>query len=65
MKDIHRHVQNLKSTECFCGKPKDRGKSLCGKCYRSLPANMRFALYGHLYTGDYGLAYDNAVAWLT
>lgn len=63
MSDVQRSIQQLKSRECFCGKPKDRGKSFCGKCYRSLPQGMKYALYSHI-MGGYGAAYDKAVAWL-
>ena len=42
---------DLDSQKCKCGADKERRKSLCVKCYYSLPNNLRKALYNTVSDG--------------
>ncbi|MEW6263362.1 MAG: hypothetical protein AB1641_09810 [Thermodesulfobacteriota bacterium] len=57
------YLQELKSEECRCGRPKKRGQSLCSTCYYRLPEPLRFDLYLPV-GGGYEGAYEAAVAYL-
>jgi len=57
-------IEQLKSEECFCGRPKKRLKSLCYSCYRRLPDEMQADLYQGIGAG-YGDALDAAIKYLS
>ena len=57
------YLEALKSNACQCERPKQRGQSLCRKCYWALPAHMRHDLYQKMGAG-YEAAYDAAVEFL-
>lgn len=58
MKDVgFDEIQALFSTECVCGKKKNEARSFCLSCYRSLPPEIRSALYRRS-----GFGYEEAVA---
>ena len=57
------YLDELKSDGCHCGRPKQRGRSLCYRCYYKLPDDMRRALYRKIGNG-YEAAYDAAIKFL-
>jgi len=57
------YIDELKSDECRCGRPKQRGRSMCFRCYYALPNDMRRALYRRMGSG-YEAAYDAAIKFL-
>jgi len=61
--DMQFYIKELRSNECFCGRPKKPGKSFCFLCYKSLPRDMQRDLWRHIGDG-YGDVYDRAVKWL-
>jgi len=63
MGDIKFYIKELNSDECQCGKPKKPGRSLCYKCYSSLPRDMQRDLYRSMWDG-YGEALDAAIHYL-
>jgi hypothetical protein len=56
-------LNELASLECRCGAPKEARRTLCRKCYYTLPPRLRAALYNKLHEG-YLEARDEAVAFL-
>ncbi len=58
------YIGELKGDGCQCGAKKKPGQPFCYRCYRTLPEEMRKALYRRVGNG-YEQAYDAAVAWLT
>ncbi len=61
--DYEFYLKELKSDQCQCGKYKKPGRSLCWKCYQSLPGDLQKDLYLPLY-GGYPEAYEAACAFL-
>lgn len=62
-KDRRFCIEALKSEECQCGRPKQRGRSVCFKCWQKLPDDLRRALYRKIGAG-YEAAYDDACRFL-
>lgn len=58
------YIAELMSTECQCGKPKKRGKSVCYSCWCKLPHDIQVDLYSHMGDG-YEEAYEAAIKFLT
>ena len=58
------YIKSLKSNECpGCDGYKKERKSLCYKCYKSLPNDMQRALYKRFGSG-YREALDDALKYL-
>jgi len=57
------YLEALDRLKCQCGRVKQRGNSLCSKCYWRLPRAMRRDLYRKMGQG-YEAAYDAAVQFL-
>lgn len=49
----------LKSIVCVCGKPKQKGKPFCRKCFTKLPDDLKQRLSNQL-VEDFLVAYDEA-----
>jgi hypothetical protein len=62
-KDMQFYVGELRSEECQCGQWKKPGYSLCYRCYKALPRDMRNDLYKLVGRG-YEAAYDAALKYL-
>lgn len=56
-------VDDLASAACRCGRPKQRGFSLCRRCFWRLPRNLRRGLYAKVGEG-YEAAYRDAGEYL-
>ncbi len=56
-------IQQFRSTECACGKRKDKNRAFCYKCYTSLPKEKRRSLW-EVFGRGFEEAYDDCVAWL-
>lgn len=56
-------IKELMGTVCHCGKTKHAEHTFCGKCYFSLPRNMRKAIYNRIGNG-YEEAYEAATVHL-
>lgn len=61
--DNHTLVLSLRSTLCpSCGDVKRHAQTFCTKCYRSLPIDLRRALYRRLGNGYDIAVYDALMA---
>lgn len=57
------YINQLKSDECICERPKKPRFAFCFNCYRRLPADMQRALYRPV-GGWFEQAYDEAYRYL-
>lgn len=57
-------LDEIKSDECQCGKPKQPGRAFCFRCYGELPDELRRGLYLRAGTGLVE-AYEEAFKYLT
>ncbi len=55
MNDWMPYFEALRSEECTCSRPKQKGKSFCLGCYRVLPRGLQVDLYPRI-----GLGYEEA-----
>jgi len=62
-KDQRWYMEQYKSDECLCGRPKARRYAFCFRCYASLPRDMQRALWRRFGQG-YEEAYDAAAVYL-
>lgn len=62
--DLRFYREARKSNECFCERGKQHGMWFCYRCYKSLPADMRRALFGKMNKDMMG-AYDTAIRYLS
>lgn len=62
-RDVRFYLDELKSDECQCGRPKRPRNSLCFRCYKDLPEDMKKDLWQPIGAG-YEEAYDAAVHYL-
>ncbi len=62
-KDRLFYIQALKSGQCRCERPKQRGRAFCYKCWLRLPLDLRMPLYRKIGDG-FEQAYDNATKYL-
>jgi len=56
-------IDELGSTVCLCGGPKERKKSFCVRCYFELPMELRRAMF-KTFSEGYAEAYDEAKDFL-
>ena len=61
--DLAFYRKMKRSNECLCGRGKQPGMWFCFRCYKQLPEDMRFALYGAMGPEMFE-AYNEAVKWL-
>ena len=59
--DFYRKMRQ--SNECICGRGKQPGMWFCFRCYKSLPGDMRRALWGVM-DSEVFEAYDEAVRYI-
>ncbi len=57
------YIGELKSEQCQCERPKQRGRAVCYKCWLRLPDNLRHALYRPV-GGGFEQAYEEAYRYL-
>jgi hypothetical protein len=62
-KDIKFYIDQFKSDECICERPKKPRFAFCFNCYSRLPNDMKRALYRSFGNG-FEEAYDEAYRFL-
>lgn len=63
VKDVRFYMNELKSAQCACERPKKPGRSFCYNCFKALPVELKGDLYLPI-GGGYEEAYDAAVEYL-
>ena len=61
--DLNFYREMRRSNERICGRGKQPGMWFCYKCYKSLPVDMRRALFGPMGSEMFA-AYDEAAKYL-